>query len=161
MTAARNDLIAAVLEAAVEGTFRPFSDEPGYCLRVAREVIQAATGWDYDRFYSLLTRRVEGNETGAPWARSLQRSLRAAGCGVPYDLRRRGLVVANHRLGYPIGHIALIVSRDEAGTWVLENTASGRGRQIDGFNRLSRLEDWPHVSAVEVFDLERLGATHG
>lgn len=160
MTPARNDLIAAVLEAAVEGAFRPFSEEPGYCLRLVRQCLERALGWSYEDVYGLVTHPVEEQPEGSIFARSMQRSLREAGCAVPWGERRRGLVVANHRLGYPIGHIALVVARDAGSTYVFENTASSRGVRIHGYNRLSRLEDWPHVSAVEVFDLERLGVAH-
>ena len=130
-----------------------YDEAPGNCLMVTRLLVQEALGWTYDQFYSLMTERVEGNEVGAPWARSMQRSLRSSpyALRIPFEQRAPGDLVFAHDLAEQ-GHVAVIVAREGDVTQVVENSASKRGRPLSGFNRQSRLEDWP-TKQFEVFRL--------
>ena len=83
--------------------------EPHYCLRMAREIVEHAGGWPPNDFYRRYwTHRVEENSTTGPWARDLERSMRHAGLQV--DSPKAGDLVFNHHLGWPYGHVGVMLS---------------------------------------------------
>lgn len=143
-----NERVEQAAFEVIAGRRQVYDAEPGYCLKLVREIVQAGMGWNYDEFYSLLTYRVEGNETGPPWARSLQRSLRNLGNLVPWEEREGGDLVFNFRPARQ-GHVGVLVGR----SLVLENTSTQRGILISGYNRLSPIEDWPYQAELEVMRL--------
>lgn len=138
----------------VLGRTRLYDSASGACLRVVREGVQLALSISYDAFYALVTDTVEENNTGVPWARDAQRSLRNRGCLVSFEDRGPGMLAFNSRLAWPKGHVAIIVAIHEGRTLILENTSTTRGIALTGKNRLSYLEDWPFFSsAVEIMRL--------
>ena len=83
--------------------------QPNYCLRLVREIVEHAYGWEPMTFYQVFwTHRVEENHTAEPWARDLERSLRYAGYQVSHP--RAGDLVFNHRLAWPYGHTGVMLS---------------------------------------------------
>ena len=83
--------------------------QPHYCLRLVREIVEHAYGWAPNEFYQRYwTHRVEENRSGEPWARDLERSLRAAGYQVATP--QAGDLVFNHRIAWPYGHAGIMLS---------------------------------------------------
>lgn len=145
-----NESIIAAVLAVLNGKLAIFDAESGYCLRVVREVVEDAFGWESHEFYRRYwTETVEENTTETPWARDLQRSLRLSNYGVPADERQGGDLVFCWRMGRPIGHAGVLLAAD----FVLENTSTERGLLVSGCNRLSRLDSWPY-DELEFFRLE-------
>ena len=143
----------AVAEVA-QGKRAIYSEKPGFCLMVARLVVSPALGysddqaWAFHAYFS--SSRVEGNETGAAWARSAQRTMRdALGLQVPLDEVRVGDLVFNHKIDEVYGHVAVVVAVTASAVTILENTGSERGTKHDGFNRLSELKRWPFFEHCE------------
>ena len=150
-----NERITQTLLAVLFGRLSVWSSEPGYCLRVVRLVLMNALGITYDEFAARYwTHEVDDNDTGIPWARTMQRSLREGSYGmlVPYAERRAGDLAFNSALARE-GHVALIVQAAGGETMILENTHSQRGRVVSGYNRESRLEDWPRQGQIEIYRL--------
>jgi hypothetical protein len=144
-----NELIQGAVLAAMSGQWTP-EPEPGYCLKTVRQTVETALGWESGEFYARYrTHVVEENDTGVPWARDLQRSLRLAGYGVPYEGRQPGDLLFTHKLA-PQGHTGVLLSR-----WhMLENTNSSRGVFVSGANRVSYLPEFPVLPEhVEIFRL--------
>ena len=146
-----NPLIADTALLAAVKAVPLYSEESGFCLRIARQIVMNATGLSYDDFFSLVTEKVEDNQTQWYWSRDLQRSLRRAGCSVPWDERTPGMLLFDATLAQE-GHVGALVTRDR----VLENTGSGRGVLIEGKNRLSHVNEWREPGLLEVMSLERV-----
>ncbi len=122
-----------------------FDQNPGNCLRVVREITQAAFGISYDQFYDAMIKRVEENLEGPPWARSMQLSLRTLGYSRLFEEREGGMLIFDAGLAKE-GHVGVLVSPD----LILENTASKRGVLISGYNRLSHISEWRQPNKLEV-----------
>lgn len=158
--------LRAALLAILDGKQQVYSDAPGKCLRVVREVVQLALDIDYDTFYRRYrTHVVDDNPdpVANKWARDVMRSLREQGRRVAFDENNPviyrelepGDVIASWALGSPEGHIALILSGGE-NALAFENTSSQkRGVHISGYNRLTRVDDLTLLEAGswEVFRL--------
>ena len=100
---------AIVLAAAltINGTIG--TPQAHYCLRLVREIVESAYGMPSGAFYTMYwTHRVEENRTSEPWARDLERSLRAAGLAVP--IPQAGDLVFNHQVAWPYGHAGVMLS---------------------------------------------------
>lgn len=145
--------IRASLERVLEGELRPFEVSPGLCMRVVREVIEAAYGWGPGEFYSRYrTHPVLDNPDPERlvWARDIMRSLREKKLRVAFSETeplilselRPGDLVFSWALGSPQGHVAVVFSGGPHAL-VLENTKSSRGVSVSrtGFNRLSRVDE--------------------
>lgn len=80
-----NDEILASAVALLEGDVEA-PEEGGYCLQLVRLVIEDGFGWKphefYARYWDKKVRRGQGDSDLVPWARDLERSLRAADFGV-------------------------------------------------------------------------------
>ena len=100
---------AVVLAAALALNGTVATPQVNYCLRLVRQVVEAAYGMPDGAFYDLYwTHRVEENTTNEPWARDLERSLRAAGLTVTTP--KAGDLVFNHALAWPYGHAGIMLS---------------------------------------------------
>jgi hypothetical protein len=101
---------AIVLSAALTlNGLAPITPQAHYCLRLVREVIEHAYQLPPGAFYARYwTHKVEENATSEPWARDLERSLRAAGLTVTTP--RAGDLVFNHRVAHPYGHAGIMLS---------------------------------------------------
>lgn len=143
--------IAEVAHQVVARKYAPYEEKPGMCLRTTREMIQRALGLTYEDFYGTYRSGPVGdNDTGIPWARDVQQTLRGLDLTVPLDELQAGDIVCNWRLGNPQGHIGIMLTD----RLIVENTGSQRGIRISGYNRLSPLDEWPYQEAIEVFRLE-------
>ena len=101
--------LAIVLAATLALNGRVAEPTPNYCLRLVREVVEHALGWEPYTFYAVFwTHRVEQNRTAEPWARDLERSLRAAGYAV--RVGQAGDLVFNHQLAWPYGHAGILIT---------------------------------------------------
>ena len=102
-----NTLIVVSAALAINGGVA--NPTPHYCLRLVREVVEHALGWEPNEFYRVFwTHRVEENTTGEPFARDLERSMRHAGLQVATP--RSGDLVFNHRIAWPYGHAGIMLS---------------------------------------------------
>ena len=101
--------LSIVLAAALTLNGHGPTPQPHYCLKLVREVVELAYGLPPMAFYERWwTHRVEENRSGEPWARDLERSLRAAGLTVPTP--QAGDLVFNHAIAWPYGHAGIMLS---------------------------------------------------
>ena len=120
----------------------PVERRTGFCLRVVREIVEHAYGWKPGEFYDRYrTTKVEENHTHEPWARDLERSMRNAGLAVPAP--QAGDLIFNYKLGWPYGHVAVMLSH----TMVLENSSVRRGFSRGNIN-LVTLKEWGTPTTV-------------
>lgn len=153
--------IRGAVIAYMDGELAIHDSEPGKCLMVTRQLVQAGLGWSYDFFYEVFhSDAVEDEPDGDRWARSAMRSLREQGRRVAFSETepivfsevQPGDIYCSHRLAAPIGHIALILTGGKDAL-ILENTSTQRGVKVSGYNRLSRLDEMPYRHAAEIFRL--------
>lgn len=153
--------IRGAMLAYMDGFLSIHDDEPGYCLRVTRQLVQFGLRWDYDDFYTVFhSHPVEDEPEGAKWARSAMRSLREQGRRVAFSDTepivfsevQPGDIYTNHKIGGPIGHIGVLLSGG-VNAQIIENTSTKRGVKISGYNRQSRLDEMPYPHAAEIFRL--------
>jgi len=126
MTANEKIVMAAV--DAANGKIPTLPNKPGYCLAFVRTVVERALWggqWTlYDTFLVDGTtkrgddpakRLAEAKED--PWAADLERSMKLLGMTVPAMFRKPGDLVFNYRGAAPMGHVAVLLTRD----MVIEN----------------------------------------
>ena len=102
-----NTAMVLAVTLALNGTIT--TPQSGYCLRFVRQVVEFAYNMPDSAFYGLYwTHRVEENHTNEPWARDLERSLRAAGLAVVAP--QAGDLVFNYRILWPYGHAGVMLS---------------------------------------------------
>jgi len=100
---------AVVLAAALAINGQVATPQVNYCLRLVRQIVEAAYGLPDQAFYELFwTHQVEENRTVEPYARDLERSLRAAGLSVAVP--QAGDLVFNYALAWPYGHAGIMLS---------------------------------------------------
>jgi cell wall-associated NlpC family hydrolase len=115
---------------------------PWFCLKVARQIVEAGMGWRAGEFYRRYwTHKVEENKTEVPWARDLERSLRWGGYSV--HIPQAGDLVFSHVTARPYGHVGVMLT-DKL---VLENTPSERGFR-KGNIAVVPLREWVPVTGV-------------
>lgn len=157
---AGENIRSAVIE-YMDGLRAIHDSSSGNCLMVTRQLVQAGLGWSYDEFYNIFhSHPVEDEPEGAKWARSAMRSLREQGRRVAYSDTepvvlnevQAGDIYCNHKIGAPIGHIAVVLSGG-INAQLIENTSTKRGTKISGYNRQSRLDEMPYRYAAEIFRL--------
>ncbi len=153
--------IRGAMLAYMDGLLPVDDDRPGRCLAVTRQLVQAGLGWSYDFFYEVFhSHPVEDEPDGDKWARSAMRSLREQGKRMAYTDTvpvvlsevQAGDIYCNHKIGYSVGHIAVLLSGG-INAQLIENTSTQRGTKISGFNRQSRLDEMPYAYAAEIFRL--------
>jgi len=160
-------------ERVVESAYRLIRGElrapasAGLCLMLARLVVEDAFGLPSHGWYRWLTHRVErepGDDTD-PWARDMERSLRAGGFGVAEPAAGERYVssvalapvceagdilfrwdVAKTRQGTFVGHVGILMP----GEMVLENIgpASRKRSFFNGPTALTPLSDFPVTLAA-------------
>lgn len=130
----------------------------GWCLQTTRLVLEHALGWADGELYRRFPDQVEG-ATPAPrnyWARDIQRSLRAAGWGVPLAEAAPGDLLAywkaaQNEYGDYVGHIAILLEHG----WVFENInpvyRAGSGAFSNAALSLTPLAVWVAAKDVEAF----------
>lgn len=153
-------LVAMNLFFLLNGEGIVYDAKPKFCLMVTRQAISEALEYDPEDAWTFHNAfscdRVEGNEAGAAWARSTQRTMRdRLSLMVPFEERIGGDLVFSAELD-PKGHVGVLLSRDI----LFENTASQRGAYISGFNRLSNLIEQPHYEKLEVMRLSAAVRAH-
>ena len=115
--------------------------QPHYCLRLVREIVEHAYGWAPNEFYRVFwTHRVEENRSGEPFARDLERSLRAAGLQVPTP--QAGDLVFNHHVAWPYGHAGIMLSD----ILVLDVWPGARAPPL----RLTPVRDWNPTTIIRL-----------
>lgn len=167
---ATNEAIVDAGWEAVAGRLRVPSD-PGLCLALVRIVVEHALGMPSHSWYRWRTQAAMENATDVPWARDMERSLRAAGMAVdgprygplgdperyvgedaalPGDLLFRW-DAARLRSGAYVGHVGVLLDRG----LVLENVAPDQRHASDGMwrgpTRLTPVGAWP-VTTIIRFD---------
>lgn len=106
LTTHANERLLSSAQLAAQGTIGEVL--PNQCLRLIRQVVEHAFDLPSHTFYSLYwTHRVEENDTLVPWARDLERSLRAQGYAV-YTVQP-GDLVFDYRIAWPYGHVGLVL----------------------------------------------------
>jgi hypothetical protein len=122
MNAPLNDAIARAAWKAARGEIT-VPGSPGNCLAVVRLIIEAALWGGREEFYRryLVARTSRGHETRTDWvpyAADIEASMKLLRYAVPFEERRAGDLIFNHRLAAPVGHVGLLLDRSS----VLENT---------------------------------------
>jgi hypothetical protein len=133
--------MAIVLAATLALNGRVAEPTPHYCLRLVREIVEHALGWEPYTFYAVFwTHTVEENRTAEPWARDLERSMRAAGLSVPTPIA--GDLVFNHNLGKPYGHAGVMLTQN----LVLDVWPDATGPPL----RLTPVAEWAPTTIIRI-----------
>lgn len=160
-----NRLILNSAHQALRGDLKVVDHASGFCLRAVREVLEHAFLMKPHAFYATyLSHRVERyqNDNTDPWARDMERSLRAQGMAVPIAERLPGDLVFQWKAaptgsrspeGHPnyYGHVGILLERD----LIFENI--NPKYRPGGFTRqmlsLTPYDRWPYpASSVIRFD---------
>ena len=132
-------LIVLAATAALNG--RLAEPTPRYCLRLVREIVEHALGLEPYGFYRLWrSHHVEENRTSEPWARDMERSLRAHGFAVP--TARAGDLVFNHAIARPYGHAGIMLTDN----LVLDVWPDATGPPL----RLTPIAEWAPTTIVRL-----------
>lgn len=152
--------IMTAAQAVISGRLR-VEREPGFCLKLTRQVIEAGLGFSDGGFYRrFMTVKAEPKHEGW-WARDAQKSLREAGYSVRLDELQPGDILCNHEVSKPYGHIGVYVGRVTLGTGrsavtydraVLENTDSRRGFRLGGAVAVTPLNQFAPTEAFRIPD---------
>lgn len=119
-----NERIVKAAVAAANRQVPNLPQEPGYCLRFVRLVVEWALYEGRPEFYK---RALVAGTTGRgdkltaaqrlaearqdPWAADLEASAKALGWAIPSTFRRAGDLVFDHAAAAPVGHVGLLISR--------------------------------------------------
>lgn len=146
-------IVKAILD-ALAGKI-PVETRPMYCLKVVRQIVEAAMGWAPGEFYRrYLTHRVEENTTNVPWARDMERSLRRSGFEVANPVA--GALVFSHVTARPYGHVGILLTPE----LVFENSPTPRGWRHTRHNlQLVPFNNW--VPLTGIMDLENRKTPRG
>lgn len=132
-----------VMAATMAFNGRIVEPTPNYCLRLVREIVEHALDMEPYEFYERYwTHRVEENTTIEPWARDLERSLRAAGYAVYTPMA--GDLVFNYRVGLPYGHAGIMLTDN----LVLDVWPDATGPPL----RLTPIQDWAPTTIIRLPD---------
>lgn len=124
-----NEKIVKAAVAAANGKVPRLPQKSGYCLMLARLVVEWALfdgkdGEFYKRFLVAGTSARGGTDAQNlaaakqdKWASDIERSAKLLGWPVPAILRKPGDLVFNHKAAAPVGHVGILLTRDV----VLEN----------------------------------------
>lgn len=118
-----NEKIVKAAVDAANGKIATLPTKPGMCLAFVRCVIERAL-WNgqwvlYDKALVAGTSR-RGNDPAAnlreakadPWAADLEASAKKLGWAIPAVLRTPGDIVFCHEAAKPLGHVAIVLSRN-------------------------------------------------
>lgn len=128
-------------------------EAPNYCLRVTRQVVEAANGWAggefFDRTQYWLHRTAENlrRAPAVPWARSLENAFIQQRMTVPVGQARPGDLVFS-RVPADQGHVGPLGLGDDGQLWVLENATVRRGQHLRGALNWVPLRLWPGLTTV-------------
>lgn len=126
---------------------------PDFCLRVHRQLIEAANGWgggayyDHMHIWDHLTPTNRAQARGVPWARSMEQAYIDQGMTVPLAQARAGDVVFS-RLPATVGHVGTLGTGADGRLWVLENATVRRGRSLGGALNWVPLSQWGGLTTV-------------
>lgn len=121
---------------------------PGYCLRVVREIVEAAFDVPeralYNRVIVPQWRRLEKGSTPFYWASSAEVALRSL--GLHTNDPEPGDLLFSSSASRPYGHVGILLDGD----LVLENTMANRGWRKPGMGavRLTPLSEFDEVTTA-------------
>ncbi|BDP44827.1 hypothetical protein DAETH_47960 (plasmid) [Deinococcus aetherius] len=128
-------------------------ETPTYCLRVTRQVVEAANDWkggeffDHIDFWMYRTAENLRRAPAVPWARSVENAFIQQHMVVPVSQARAGDLVFSC-VPADQGHIGVLGEGDDGRLWVLENATVRRGQHLRGALNWVPLTQWSGLTTV-------------
>lgn len=144
--------IQHTIDLAVAGKLA-LEQAPDLCLRVHRQIVEAANGWkggsyyDHMHLWDHMTPTNRAQAPTIPWARSMEQAYIDQGMTVPLAQARAGDVVFSHQPP-TAGHVGTLGTGPDGKLWVLENATVRRGKSLGGALNWVPLSQWGGLTTV-------------